>query len=130
MRILLADDNERIRRGVRAILSSKPDFEVCGEAADGRETIRIARELLPDLILLDVSMPEMDGLQATRLLRQALPTVKIVIMSQHDPTHLLPNALKAGADACVDKSSLATDLVAVISSFDGTQDDNRAAPGD
>jgi DNA-binding NarL/FixJ family response regulator len=130
MRILLADDNERIRRGVRAILSSKPDCEICGEAADGRETIRIARELLPDLILLDVSMPEMDGLQVTRLLRQALPTVKIVIMSQHDPAQLLPNALKAGANACVDKSLLATDLVAVISSFDGTKDENRKAHGD
>jgi DNA-binding NarL/FixJ family response regulator len=130
MRILLADDNERIRRGVRAILSSKPDCEICGEATEGRETIRIARELLPDLILLDVSMPEMDGLQVTRLLRQALPPVKIVIMSQHDPAQLLPNALKAGANACVDKSLLATDLVAVISSFDGTKDENRKAHGD
>ena len=130
MRILLADDNERIRRGVRAILSSTPNCEICGEAADGRETIRIARELLPDLILLDVSMPEMEGLQATRLLRAALPSVKIVIMSQHDPAHLLPNALEAGANACVDKSSLTTDLAAVISSFDGTSDDNRTAHGD
>ncbi|HEY1483404.1 MAG TPA: response regulator transcription factor [Candidatus Acidoferrum sp.] len=130
MRILLADDNERIRRGVRAILSSSPNFEICAEAADGRETIRIARELLPDLILLDVSMPEMDGLQATRLLRAALPSVKIVIMSQHDPAHLLPNALAAGANACVDKSSLATDLLAVISTLDGVPDDNRTAHGD
>jgi DNA-binding NarL/FixJ family response regulator len=130
MRILLADDNERIRRGVRAILSSKPDCEICAEAADGRETIRIARELLPDLILLDVSMPEMDGLQATRLLRAALPSAKIVIMSQHDPAHLLASALEAGADACVDKNSLATELVAVISRFDGTSDEKRTAHGD
>jgi two-component system, NarL family, response regulator NreC len=115
---------------VRAILSSKPNCEICGEAADGRETIRVACELLPDLILLDVSMPEMDGLQATRLLRAALPSVKIVIMSQHDPAHLLPNALQAGANACVDKSLLSTDLVAVISSFDRTSDDKRPAHGD
>jgi two-component system NarL family response regulator len=70
MRILIVDDNERIRRGVLDILASKKNWNVCGEARDGMEAIRKARELLPDLILLDISMPGLNGLEAARLLRR------------------------------------------------------------
>lgn len=120
MRILIADDNERVRRGVRGILSTEGNCEVCGEAVDGADALQKARELSPDLILLDVSMPGADGLETARLLRRELPKVKVIIMSQHDPVQLLPRAIEAGADACVDKSRLDADLLATIQSIEST----------
>src|ERR1700693_6649211 len=119
MRILIADDSDVVRRGVCGILSSEKEFEVCGEARDGSEALQKARELLPDLILLDVSMPGMNGLEVARLLRQELPEAKILVISQHDPMHLLPRVVEAGGNACVDKSRLSTDLVASIKSIEG-----------
>lgn len=114
MRILVADDSEPVRRGVTSILASKPEWQVCGTAADGAEAIQKAQELHPDLVLLDVSMPGISGLETARVLRREVPGAVIVIMSQHDPAQLLPNALEAGAQACVDKSRLAKDLVPAI----------------
>ena len=119
MRILIADDNDMVRGGVTDILSSVKGWEVCGEARDGSEALRKARELLPDLILLDISMPGMSGLEAARLLRQAVPSAKIVAMSQHDPIRLLPSVVEAGAHACVDKSRLDADLLPIIKSVGG-----------
>lgn len=120
MRILIADDNERVRRGVRRILSCEANYQVCGEAVDGADALRKARELSPDLILLDVSMPGPDGLETARLLRRETPKVKVIIMSQHDPVQLLPRAIEAGADGCVDKSRLDADLLATIQSIEST----------
>jgi DNA-binding NarL/FixJ family response regulator len=114
MRILIADDNEWVRRGVIKILAAMAHWEVCGEAKDGAETILSAAELLPDLILLDVSMPGMSGLEVARLLRGKVRGAKIVIMSQYDAALLLPRALEAGALACVDKSRLSVDLLPTI----------------
>jgi DNA-binding NarL/FixJ family response regulator len=116
MRILIADDNERVRRGVVAILSAEPGWEICGEAADGEQAITMAQSLRPDLILVDVSMPGLNGLEVARRLRQDLPQCRILIMSQHDPVQLLPRAIEAGANACVDKSSLYQDLAPAIAS--------------
>jgi DNA-binding NarL/FixJ family response regulator len=114
MRILIADDNEHVRRGVRNILTLVAGSEVCGEAKDGDEAIQKATELLPDLILLDVSMPGLSGLEVARILRNKMSVAKIIVMSQHDPALLLPRALEAGAQACVDKSRLSADLVPAI----------------
>lgn len=114
MRILIADDNALVRRGLREILSSETAWEVCGEATGGQETLAKAREFQPDLILLDISMPGMNGLQVARLLRQQVPEAKIVVISQHDPVHLLPRVIEAGAHACVDKSRLDPDLMLTI----------------
>jgi DNA-binding NarL/FixJ family response regulator len=114
MRILIADDNEWIRRGVINILAPVPHWEVCGEAKDGTEAVQRATELLPDLVLLDVSMPGLNGLDVARLLREKVPATKILIMSQHDPALLLSRAIKAGAHACVDKNHLSTELLPVI----------------
>jgi DNA-binding NarL/FixJ family response regulator len=120
MRILIVDDNERVRRGVRAILTSDANWEVCGEAVDGADALGKARELLPDLILLDVSMPGPSGLETARLLRQELPKAKVMIMSQHDPKQLLPRAIEAGAYACVDKGRLDSDLLTTIQNIEET----------
>jgi len=120
MRILIADDNDMVRRGVMGILARVANWEVCGEARDGSEALRKARELLPDLILLDISMPGTNGLQVARLLRQEVPEAKILVISQHDPIQLLPRALEAGAHACLDKSRLDPDLVATMESLGGT----------
>jgi DNA-binding NarL/FixJ family response regulator len=114
MRILIADDNDVVRRGVKGILSSEKDCEVCGEARDGSEALQKARELLPDLILLDVSMPGMNGLETARRLREEVRQAKILVISQHDSLQLLPSVIAAGADGCVDKSRLSEDLVASI----------------
>jgi two-component system invasion response regulator UvrY len=117
MRILIADDNAMVRSGVRGILSSVPDREVCGEAGDCPETLQKARELLPDLVLLDISMPGKSGLETARLLRQELPKIKIIIMSQHDPIRLSTRAIEAGAQACVEKSRLGSELLVTIESI-------------
>ena len=118
MRIFIADDNDAVRRGVVRLLSSETGWEVCGEARDGSESLQKARELRPDLILLDVSMPGMNGLEVARLLRQELPEAKILVISQHDPIHILPSVVEAGGNACVDKSRLGTDLVASIKNIE------------
>jgi len=117
MRILIADDNDVVRRGVVRLLS-ETGWNVCGEARDGLEALQKARELLPDVILLDFSMPGMNGLEAARLLRQELPEAKILMLSQHDPIQLLPSVVEAGGDACLDKSRLSTDLLACIKSIE------------
>jgi two-component system, NarL family, response regulator NreC len=114
MQILIVDDNEVVRQGVSAILSSRPTWQVCGYAGDGKEALRKAKELRPDIILLDISMPGANGLDVARILRREMPKTKIVIMSQHDPIQVLPRVLEAGAHACVDKNSLATELLPTI----------------
>ena len=114
MRILIADDNESVRRGVIRILAARPSFEICGVAKDGAEAVQKARELSPDLILMDVSMPGLNGLDAAREIRQGRSRAKILMLSQHDPAQLLPRAIQAGAQACVDKSRLGADLLPAI----------------
>jgi DNA-binding NarL/FixJ family response regulator len=127
MRILIVDDNEMVRRGVILLLSSEPAWKVCGEASSGKEAIVKARELRPDLVLLDISMPGANGFEVAATLRRETPHAKIIIMSQHDLTQLLPRALEAGADACVDKDSLSTDLTVTIKSLVGNSDAHLAA---
>jgi two-component system, NarL family, response regulator DesR len=111
LRILIADDSAMVRRGVIGLLSSEASWEICGEASDGSEALLKARTLVPDVILLDVSMPGLNGLEVARRLRKEVPQAKIIVMSQHDPAHLLPGVMAAGGDACLDKSRLAADLV-------------------
>ena len=114
MRVLIADDNELVRRGIVKLLSGDEDLEVCGEASDSSETLQKADELMPDLILLDVSMRGINGLETAQLLRQKRPAFKILIISQHDPNQLLPRSLEAGADGCIDKARMATDLLPTL----------------
>ena len=114
MQILIVDDNELVRRGVKLLLSSSPTFTVCGEASNGKEAIAKAQQLRPDLVLLDFSMPGSNGFETASVIRRALPKVKIIILSQHDQAQLLPAALEAGADACMDKANLSGDLLPTI----------------
>jgi DNA-binding NarL/FixJ family response regulator len=114
MRILIVDDNEAMRRGVKALLISGNGWEVCGEARDGVEAIERARELQPDLILMDISMPGMNGLEVARCIRRESVTVKILIMSQNDSAQWLPAAIGAGADGCIDKTQISTELPQAI----------------
>jgi two-component system response regulator NreC len=126
-RILVVDDSEMIRRGIKGLLSSETTWEVCGEATDGAEACSKARQLRPDLILLDISMPGLSGFEVTRRLRQEVPEATILVISQHDPIRLLPRALEAGAHACVDKSRLGTDLLPTIKSIEGISEACRNA---
>jgi DNA-binding NarL/FixJ family response regulator len=115
--ILIADDSDLVRQGVVNLLSPDSNWNICGEARTGPETLTKARELQPDLVLLDVNMPGMSGLEAARQLRRASPKIRILVMSQNDSARLLPAVIEAGGDGCIDKSRLGTDLVAAIKSI-------------
>ena len=80
MRILIVDDHDLVRRQVRSLLSDYPNFEVCGEAADGLDAIEKAKSLRPDLVLMDISMPRMNGLEATKVIRRELPSVDVIVL--------------------------------------------------
>jgi PAS domain S-box-containing protein len=114
LQILIVDDHEAVRRGVRFIVSSRPEYSVCAEAADGVEAIDKAKGLRPDVILMDISMPRMDGVEATRIIRQEVPESNIILVSQNDPTLLRAHAAEVGAHGFVSKSNLGKDLLATI----------------
>jgi len=117
MRILIADDHHMVRRGVGDLLSKEAGWEICGEATDAAQAFQKASELSPDLVLLDISMPDGSGLEAARRIRQEIPHVRILMMSHHDATQFEQSALESGADGCIDKARLALDLVAMIKSL-------------
>lgn len=96
MRVLVVDDHEFVRRGVRSLLLSQSNYEVCGEAVDGQDALEKARELKPDVIVMDVSMPKLNGLEATRLIQSMLPDSEVLILSQHESSQMLKEAVKAG----------------------------------
>ena len=127
MRILIADDNYLVRRAINALLSRQVGLEICGEASDGPQTLDKVRALRPDLVLLDVSMPDTDGFQTARRIRDEFPHIRIVIVSQNDPDRFLPTALEAGADACLDKARLGVELVPAVQKFAGTYARGHAA---
>ncbi len=113
-RILLVDDDARVRHVISMMLSSRPDWEVCGEAADGQESIELARSHQPDIILMDVSMPRMNGLDATRILRREIPDIDVILVSQNDPSIVAHQAIEVGARAYCSKSDLVRNLLPII----------------
>ena len=119
VRILIADDHEIVRRGLRLLIASRPEWQVCGEAEDGDEAVAKAKDLRPDIILLDVSMPRMNGLDAARILRREVPDSEILIVSQNDPSIMRARALEVGARGYVAKSDLSRDLLATMETIVG-----------
>jgi DNA-binding NarL/FixJ family response regulator len=114
LRILIVDDHATVRRGVRILLSSRRDWVVCGEAEDGFEAVEKAKRLRPDVVLMDISMPRMDGVEATRIIQREVPESKVIIVSQNDPIVALSQAEEVDAVGYVNKADLARDLLPAV----------------
>jgi DNA-binding NarL/FixJ family response regulator len=117
MRILLADDHDVVRRGVREILEEQPGWEVCGEAVDGREAVELALELVPQIVVLDLAMPLLNGLEATRLIKKALRKTEVLILSMHDSEQMMREVLNAGALGYLLKTDTERRIKAAIESL-------------
>jgi two-component system, NarL family, response regulator NreC len=114
LRILLADDHTIVRQGIRKILEDRPDWEVVAEAGDGREAVRQAIELGPDIALLDIGMPMLNGIEATSQITRRAPAVKVVILSMHPNEAYITRALQAGAKGYLLKDSADSDLIRAL----------------
>jgi two-component system, NarL family, response regulator NreC len=114
VRVLVVDDYDAVRKGVCAILSSRLDVEVCGEAANGQEAVEKARTLRPDFIILDVTMPVLNGFDAAREILKILPTVPILMLSMHQHQQFVDEAKKAGVRGYVTKAQVADALLQAV----------------
>ena len=120
IKVFLADDHTVIRDGLRLLLEAQADITVVGEAADGRETLRQVKRLKPDVVLMDITMPELNGIEATQQIRGSCPATRVVILSMHANKEHISRALQAGADGFVVKESAGKEVVeAVISVHSG-----------
>ena len=114
IRILIADDNPVLREGLKSVLSPIPIFDIVGEASDGIELLNLVDRLLPDLVLMDISMPRMGGIVATREIKQKWPETKILVFSIHESPDYQKAALRAGADGYILKDSSPAELIQSI----------------
>ncbi len=114
-RVLIVDDHAFIRRGVQTILHPYPEWEFCGEAENGKDAIRLADELKPEIIIMDVSMPGLNGIEATRAIRKSQPEVKVVLLTLHESAELLRSAFRAGARGYLLKTDAEQELVKALS---------------
>jgi len=113
-RVLVVDDHTVIRRGIQSILRAWPEWEVSGEASSGEEAIELTKELKPDIVLMDISMPGMGGLEATKLIRKIYPQTKILLLTLHDSLEWAETALRAGARGYVLKSDSEAELLRAL----------------
>jgi DNA-binding NarL/FixJ family response regulator len=118
-RVIVVDDHAVIRRGVQGILHAFPEWELCGEAENGQEAIRLAELVKPDLIIMDVSMPQVNGLEATRIIRTILPNAKVLLLTLHSSKELVRSAFRAGASGYVLKSDAEHELVRALNVLAG-----------
>jgi len=114
IRILLADDHSVVRQGFKMILGAQADMEIVGEAGNGREAVELAAELKPDVVVMDVAMPELNGIEATRRLAETVPHARVVALSMHKDSVYVREILRAGARAYLLKDSVAGDLVSAV----------------
>lgn len=114
IRVLLVDDHAILREGIRALLAISKDIDVVGEAGDGQQAIEQVQELLPDVVLMDIAMPGLDGLEATRRIKDRFKNVKVLILTQHENREYVFPILKAGADGYVLKKAAGTELISAI----------------
>jgi DNA-binding NarL/FixJ family response regulator len=112
--IVIADDHELVREGLRKVLGTRPDWQVCGEAATGRQAVELANEKRPDLVILDISMPELNGLDAARQIRKESPRTEVLVLTMHDTDRLVRDVLAAGARGFILKSDAGRVLVQAV----------------
>src|SRR5215213_2965121 len=113
-RLILADDHALVRKGIEHILSIDPDFAIVGEATDGREALELCRRLRPDLVLMDVCMPQMDGLAATWAIKEEMPTTGVLMLTTYENPDYLHEAVRLGAAGYVIKDASCTELEASV----------------
>ena len=116
IKILLADDHSLVRQGFRLILSAQPDMQIVGEAANGREAVELAAKLQPDIVIMDVTMPELNGIEATRRITTAAPRARVLALSMHKDSVYVREILRAGARGYLLKDSVDADLIAAVRS--------------
>lgn len=114
LRILLADDHEIVRRGLRAILETQPEWQVTDEAVNGRDAVEKTERLKPDLVLMDISMPELNGLEAARRIRRSLPGVEVLFLTMHESAEMMREGLNAGGRGYLLKSDAGRQLITAI----------------
>src|ERR1700724_4768267 len=117
LKILVADDHEVMRTGVRALIEQEREWQVCGIATNGQEAVEAARKLKPDVVILDMTMPELDGLEALREIKHALPNTEVVIFSAYHSEEVIEQLFDAGAKSYIQKSDAGRHLVAAIKSL-------------
>lgn len=114
LRIILADDHSLVRRGIRSLLGSHSGWQVCGEAADGRETLEKVDELKPDILILDLNMPELNGLEVTRRVHKMCPGVEVLVLTVHNSEQVMRQVLEAGARGYMLKSDAGHELLSAV----------------
>ena len=114
MKILVADDHDIVRRGLKQLLTAKPGWEVCAEAKNGREAVTLAEQCKPEVVVMDISMPDLNGLEAARQIKKQLPKTEIVILTLHFSDQLVHDIVEAGARGYIMKSDADRDLVAAV----------------
>jgi DNA-binding NarL/FixJ family response regulator len=114
IKVLVVDDHAIMRDGIRALLGLHDDIEIVGEASEGKEAIEKTQELAPDVVVMDIAMPGMDGLEATRRIRKKNPKAKVLVLTQHDNREYILTAIKAGTAGFVPKRALGSELVSAI----------------
>ena len=120
-RVLIVDDHAFIRRGIQSILNSSPGWQFCGEAENGIAAIRMAADLKPDVIIMDVSMPGLNGLEATRVIHEAHPDIKILLLTLHQSVEILRSGFRAGAQGYLLKSEAEQELLRALNMVTGEQ---------